>query len=334
MKTCSRMNRTPALLCALLLAAAAAGADELAPGNAIFGLRNFTEYVPGEVPLVLAAPHGGRVKPADIPDRTGGVAEQDANTQELARAIAAVIHADTGRHIHLVICHLHRSKLDANRGLQEAAQGSAVAEQAWKEHHAFIAQACDAAVKRFGVAFLIDLHGHGHADARVEIGCLLNALDLADCAEALNEATYVNGSSLRWLVERGSLTHSELLRGPLSFGGLLEARGFPATPSPRMPVPTEPFFRGGYTIQRHCDSARNVAGLQIEANRPRLRDTAENRLLFARALLSTLKTYFPAHLGVGIDGQKPLEPGASAARLQTAASLVSPSPPQPGLLQN
>lgn len=278
-------------------------AEDLVPGNSVFGRHNFIEYVPGELPLVLAAPHGGRLTPEEIPNRTNGVTDIDANTQELARTIAAVVHAETGRYIHLVVCRLHRSKLDANRDLAEAAQGNASAEQAWKEHHAFIETACEAAVRQFGVAFLIDLHGHGHADPRVELGYLHNALDLADCDEALNESTYVNASSLRWIVERSNLNHVDLLRGPLSLGAMLEAHGFPATPSPRMRVPTEPFFRGGYTIARHCKADKNITGLQIEANRPRLRDTEENRLRFARALVESLREFFPAHLGMTLGGE-------------------------------
>lgn len=290
----------------ILLAVGAARAEEPKPGEKIFGQHHFIEYISGDLPLVIAAPHGGRLKPAEIPTRTDGVVDIDANTQELARTIASVIHAETGRHVHLVVCHLHRSKLDANRDLLEATQGSDIAEQAWREHHAFIDQACQSAVKQFGVAFLIDLHGHGHSDARVELGYLHNALDLADCDEALNESTYVNASSLRWIVERGRVRYLDLLRGPHSLGAMLEREGFPATPSPRMPVPTEPFFRGGYTIQRHCNSALNVTGLQIEANRPRLRDTAENRLRFSQALLKVLSVYFPMHLGIRLNQPKPL----------------------------
>ncbi|MES2090751.1 MAG: N-formylglutamate amidohydrolase, partial [Pseudomonadota bacterium] len=289
----------------LILAISHGQAEEAKLGESLFGQHHFIEYIPGDLPLVIAAPHGGRVKPSNIPTRTDGVVDIDANTQELARTIASVIHAETGRHIHLVICHLHRSKLDANRDLFEASQGSDLATHAWKEHHAYIDQACESAVKQFGVAFLIDLHGHGHADARVELGCLHNALDLADCDEALNESTYVNTSSLRWIAERSQLSFTELLRGPQSFGAMLEREGFLATPSPRMPVPTEPFFRGGYTIQRHCNAERNITGLQIEANRPRLRDTAENRLKFAHALLKVLHTYFPLHLGIKFN-----EPGS------------------------
>jgi N-formylglutamate amidohydrolase len=291
------------LLCAIVVFGMvfSSHAEDLVPGNSVFGQRNFIEYVPGELPLVIAAPHGGRLTPEEIPNRTNGVTNIDANTQELARTIAAVVHAETGRHIHLVVCRLHRSKLDANRDLAEATQGNELAVQAWKEHHAFIETACEAAVRQFGVAFLIDLHGHGHADPRVELGYLHNALDLADCEEALNESSYVKTSSLRWIVEHSDTCHVDLLRGRLSLGALLEARGFPSTPSPRMPVPTEPFFRGGYTVVRHCQSDQNVTGLQIEANRPRLRDTPENRLRFARALVGSLSQYISIHLGIEIE---------------------------------
>ncbi len=290
----------------ITLAIGSGHAEEVKPGEPLFGQHQFIEYIPGDLPLIIAAPHGGRVKPSEIPTRTDGVVDIDANTQELARTIASVIHAETGRHIHLVICLLHRSKLDANRALFESSQGSDIAAQAWQEHHAYIDQACQSAVKQFGVAFLIDLHGHGHADSRVELGYLHNALDLADCAEALNESTYVNTSSLRWIAERSQHSYTELLRGPQSFGAMLEREGFPATPSPRMPVPTKPFFRGGYTIQRHCNAALNITGLQIEANRPRLRDTAENRLKFSHALVKVLHTYFPLHLGIKLNEPSPL----------------------------
>jgi hypothetical protein len=39
---------------------------------------------------------------------------------------------------YLVINHLHRSKLDANQEIGEAAQGNAVAETTWTHFHTFI----------------------------------------------------------------------------------------------------------------------------------------------------------------------------------------------------
>jgi N-formylglutamate amidohydrolase len=279
------------------LCAAACGA-EVPPQEVIFGSRRFIEYQPGTMPLIIAAPHGGREKPADLPDRTQGVVDMDANTQELARAVVEAVQAATGGRPHLVVCHLHRSKLDANRDLPEAAQGNAAASQAWREHHGFIEEACRKAVKDHGVAFLIDMHGHGHPDPRVELGYLFNASELAEDEQALNSPAFVQKSSLRWLVEKRGIAHIDLLRGPFSLGALLEQEGFPATPSPGKPVPGTPFFRGGYTIVRHCKAEAGVTGLQIEANRPRLRDTPANRQRFAQALAASLKTYFSRNLGI------------------------------------
>lgn len=300
------------LLCAVI--PWGASPQDTRPGNSLFGERQFIEYVPGDLPIIIAAPHGGRMLPEEIPDRTHGVRDSDANTQELARTIAAVIHARTGRHIHLVICRLHRSKLDANREIVEAAQGDPLAMQAWEEHHGFIEQACAEAVKKYGIAFLIDLHGHGHKDPRVELGYLHTPAQLAGTEDQINATAFAASGSLGWIAARSKLSYMELLHGPESLGALLEERGFAATPSPLKPVPDEPYFKGGYTIARHCDAARRITGFQIEANRPRLRDTAANRLAFAHALTSALEVYLPAHLGIRLEG-----------RLGNAPAPVSPS---------
>lgn len=283
-------------LLALLLGALPAVRAQEPAAEPRFGHRRFIEYQPGELPLVLAAPHGGREKPADLPDRREGVLTMDANTQELARAVADAVAARWHARPHLVLCHLHRCKLDANRDLAEATQGSAVAEQAWREHHCFIEQACRAAVDRHGWVFLIDLHGHSHPQAQVELGWLHDAADLARPEAVINSAAFATRGSAELLARRASLPYSEFLRGPTSLGALLENQGFPATPSPRLPVPVPPYFRGGYTLVRHCDAMRGVAGVQIEANRPRLRDTEANRQRFAEALATALSSFLPGDL--------------------------------------
>lgn len=314
------------LLFLLMLCAASMRGEEAAPrqpGSVVFGQRQFTEYQAGDLPLVIAAPHGGREAPADLPDRTQGVVSMDANTQELARTIADEVRSRTGHRLHLIVCRLHRSKLDPNRDLPEAAQGNETAATAWREHHAFIQTACETAVEHYGVAFLIDLHGHGHPDPRLELGYLLSAQDLATNDASLNAPDAIHSSSLRWISERSSLSHTALLRGPASLGALLENEGFPSTPSPLKPVPGEPFFRGGYTIQRHCDAQRNITGLQIETSRPRLRDTPANRQRFATALVNALARYLPMHIGWNLDGTKvsaKASPETTPARATSAAT--------------
>jgi N-formylglutamate amidohydrolase len=255
------------------------------PGVPVYGARNFVEYVPGALAVVISVPHGGAVAPSDIPNRTVGTTVTDNNTIELGRAIAAALEARTGRAPHLVITHLRRTKLDANREVVEAAAGNPQAIQAWNEFHAFVDTAKAIAVAQHGFAVYLDLHGHGHPIARLELGYLLSAASLGLEDKDLN-AGFLATSSLRGLpaLQR---PFAEVLRGPTSLGGLLAVRGFPAVPSPAMPSPgTDPYFNGGYNTQRHTDGP--VVGLQIEANFTGVRDTDASRRAFASALAESL----------------------------------------------
>lgn len=287
----------------MLLCVSLAHGQEQTVGVSVFGSEQFTEYVPGDLPLVISAPHGGKLKPGSVPDRTYGVRTEDSNTQDLARRIAAEVKKVTGKQMPLIISHLHRSKLDPNREIKEAAQGNQTAEKIWAEYHAFVEEALKAAVSRHQRAFFIDLHGQSHPDVRVELGYLHSAADYAKPAEVVNASAFIKEGSLALITRLNpDLTYTALLHGPESLGALLEERGSKATPSPRMPVPSEPYFRGGYTTFRHILPNPQVAGLQIEANRVRLRDSAEGRQKFAEALVSALQVYLPRFMKMSLDG--------------------------------
>ena len=120
-------------LIGLVLCAVAPAAEFFQAGQSYFGRQRYIEYVAGNLPVIISAPHGGRERPAELPDREQGTFAFDTNTQELARAAAAELHARTGGWPHVVICRLHRRKVDCNREIIEAAAGNPTAEQAWKE---------------------------------------------------------------------------------------------------------------------------------------------------------------------------------------------------------
>ncbi|MBE7495364.1 MAG: hypothetical protein HS117_10490 [Verrucomicrobiaceae bacterium] len=285
------MNRLSFLF--WLLSAACAAAQT---SGSQFGTDNYVEYIPGDLPLILTSPHGGRLKPDGVPGRTYGVTGADANTQELTHAIANEIFTRGGRRPHLVFSHLHRSRLDPNREVVEAAQGNPSAILAWEEYHRFIEQARAAVVKKHGFAFLIDMHGQNHKGERVELGYLHSPAELNQPAEVLNSPGFVARGSLALLVKRSKMPYTEILHGTQSIGALIAANGFRCTPSPQMPVPDEPYFKGGYTTARHCTG--QTTGFQLEANRTRLRDTNGNRLKFARAFVTALEHFLAAHMRV------------------------------------
>ncbi|MGD2215369.1 MAG: Ig-like domain-containing protein [Gemmatimonadales bacterium] len=272
------------------------------PGESYYGRRQYTEYIAGDLPIVLSAPHGGYEEPDEIPDRTWGVVLQDRRTQELARTIGATIHERTGGYPHIIISRLHRVKLDPNREIDEAAQGNLYAEWAWGEYHDFIETAKAAVVEQVGRGLYLDLHGHGHEFQRLELGYLLSASDLELSDAELAQPAYVNKSSIRTLAQEADAGFAELVRGSLSLGGLLDARGFPSVPSPVYPDPGgHPYYSGGYNTARHGSREGGpISGAQVEANWEGVRDNTNNREAFAAALAEALEVYLSEHFGIDI----------------------------------
>merc|ERR550519_1922028 len=118
--------------------------------------------------LIISAPHGGRLKPDSIPVRQPGcevdgqcrftgepncptddvcqevATSSDTYTDTIAKGVVDHIFNFTGRRPHLIINRLHRSRLDPNREVDEAAQGKRDAVTAYNEYHAFIHKAKEA----------------------------------------------------------------------------------------------------------------------------------------------------------------------------------------------
>lgn len=266
------------------------------PGETYEGRAGYVSYQAGELPLIISAGHGGTLEPAEIPDRTEGTLVRDLNTDLLAIAMADSIEARFGARPHLVLTHLHRTKVDVNRDLAEAADGNRLAEQAWREHHGFIDHASARVEAEHGAGFYVDVHGHGHDIDRLELGYLLDSSDLA-ASDAELDANIVEKSSIRVLVETSDLVFSKLIRGDTSLGTLYESAGVPAVPSAAQPDPGKaPFFSGGYSTRRHGSrDGGTVSGVQIEAHRVGLRDAAANRARFGGISASVLEEYLASH---------------------------------------
>jgi hypothetical protein len=274
---------------------------DLIPGESYFGRNQYIEYLAGNSPVIITAPHGGSLTPSEINDRTWGTMVTDINTDLLAYKIYNEFHRITGLYPHVIICHLKRTKLDANREISEAAQTDKWAEYTWHEWRDFIRIASNSVIKQSGSGIYIDLHGHGHSAQRLEIGYLLSNSILQ-----LNDADlsgYINKSSIQTLAYEASLGFSELIRGSFSFGGLMEARGFPSVPSPTNPNSgSDPYFSGGFNTQQYSSlHGGRISGFQIECNYEGVRNTIENRLLAAQAISESIVIYLAKHFGLYID---------------------------------
>jgi hypothetical protein len=273
------------------------------PAISQFGRNNYIEYFPGTLPIIITAAHGGRLQPAEIPDRVGGTRVTDTNTDSLAYAVFGALFGTDARRPHLIITHLDRDKIDTNRDSAEATEGQPHAITAWQEWHAFIAKARTAVLASYPRGLHIDLHGHGHAIARLELGYLLTATDLDLSDTQLDASTaYERKSSLRTFSEDSPLTFSAFLRGPTSLGALLDAEGFRSVPSPLYPGPgVAPYFDGGYITDRYgCANGGPICAVQIEANFTGVRDNDANRKKFARGLADAVEQFLREQVNVRI----------------------------------
>lgn len=265
----------------------------------------YIEYTPGDAPLVILAPHGGTLRPAGLPDRScsGCETSNDLETQALARLIVERFQAATGARPHLIVNRLHRSKFDANRDVDEATGGTAALRPSWIWLHAAADSAVAVVGRQGGRGLLLDLHGHAHAVARLELGYLLGDATLRSTDSVLASTAAMERSSVARLARDTRSTTDRgvsLLRGPHSLGTLLVAEGYRAVPSLADMAPRvgEAYFEGGYNTQRHGSvNGGSVDAIQIEAPNPGIRDTEANRIQFAEALVRVLRTYLATHYG-------------------------------------
>lgn len=265
-------------------------------GEVFHDENSYTECVVGDMPLVISVPHGGTLKPVEIPDRDceGAVTVRDMNTIELARAIEEELVTKYQVRPYLVIANLARSKVDQNRDLEEGTCGNAEGEQAWTNFHAYLDTAVRTASEREGRVLHIDLHGHGHAEQRLELGYALSSTDLGKIILGDDLDALAKKSSINNLLESNAdLDFKNLITGDPAFGTLMENEGIRAVPSKQDPHPDgKPYFTGGYNTRYYTSSDYPQSfGWQIECNYSGVRDTEASRKAFAVAFAKVIVQY-------------------------------------------
>ena len=273
------------------------------------------EYIAGDVDskLIITAPHGGTTKPSYMRSRTdtynyGTLSNdpynndksfsdiEDSSTKDFAEVIADSVKKKTGLRPHLVINYLHRSKLDANRRIEVAAQGDKNAENAWTAFQKYVDEAKKAISAKHSSGLLIDVHGNGHSPQRTEVGYLIDKGDFTTYANSLG--TLASSSSIKAMVSTTN-TLTNLLVGDYALGTLInEKLNVMATPSKVYPKPGDltffpdnSYFNGGYITARHGSKLNGtISAIQLEFNSS-VRTNSTTRPKYAGLVADALKTY-------------------------------------------
>lgn len=273
-----------------------------------FDNENWTEYIEGNMPLVISVPHGGRIVVDTLPvrDCKGAVVVTDGNTIELARAIQAYFQKEYQLTPHIIISHLSRKHLDQNRELDNGATcGNKQVEKPWYTFHNFVDSALNLATAGGNRAMYIDLHGHGHKNQRLEIGYNLTKGELNELLSDKFDGKSKYHSIANLLKSENSLNFKEIIFGDNAFGTFLVNNGVPATPSKQDLVPTkeEAFFSGGDNTRRFTGKKYpNVFGLQIESDGTARR--AANRENTAKGISEAVVQYLNTYAKSQIKASK------------------------------
>jgi N-formylglutamate amidohydrolase len=229
----------------------------------------------GMLPIIIAAPHGGRTPIPGMPMRQGtGVAQfsirRDGNTDELVEAVASRIAERLTAKPFLVIARFERKYVDVNRP-ERGAYESAMGKRYYDTYHQALRQAVSEVRARWGAGLLLDIHGQG-----AERHAIFRGTD--------------NGRSVtRMRQEHGA----EALTGPRSILGQLASRGYRVLPGGGNEP--ERRYTGGYTTRTYgshrgtqVDAIQLELGTELRARNNLERtagDLAEAIAVFALAFL-------------------------------------------------
>jgi N-formylglutamate amidohydrolase len=242
----------------------------------------------GTLPIVLTAPHGGRldipgVAPRSAPDsahtaafaKWGGFHRGgDANTDALTLRIAAEIEKLTGRGPYVVLARFRRRFVDANRPAELAYVDPAAAPY-YALYQGTIREFVGEIRRTYPAGLLLDVHGE------------------AKDPDVLMRGTS-NGDTVTRLVRRGG---TEAITGPNGLFGQFETQGFKVFPSNRSSTwrgSENGGYNGGYTV--HTYGSHNPEGIdavQLEFGMQYRRDDALDKTAAqaARAIVTFYKAW-------------------------------------------
>ncbi|QDS98233.1 hypothetical protein [Adhaeretor mobilis] len=226
----------------------------VAGGEAVAQLppSSYFTIVPGDVPILLTAPHGGTLS-YPFPPRSCTGSETcvlDTNTRLLAPQASDDFFALTGKRPYLIVAQGHREYIDLNRDKAASpnnAFSNPAAEPFYDFYHDAVQGFIDDIQSQYGRGLLLDIHGQSAQPGDILRGTKdgLTASDL--------------------IQEFGS---DPSLNGPNSILGSLDALGYSVDPDASIPFADQvevPGYNGGYTVQAYgSHQASGMDAIQLE----------------------------------------------------------------------
>ena len=231
----------------------------------------------GTLPIVVSAPHGGRLAIPGAEERTGTGVEKfvtvnDTNTDQLAEKLAAAIKKELGGEPYVVIAHFQRKFVDANRP-PEGGYESDFTKPVYAAYHKALKEACDDIQKQWGRGLVLDLHG-----------------------QAAKADTIFRGTNdLKTVARLTDRFGRKAVTGPDSVLGVLAKKGYTVFPANDADEKEDKRFNGGYIAKTYGGSSgTGLDALQLELGGDHR--SRKNLDAFAADLAAGVKAFTKAYL--------------------------------------
>jgi N-formylglutamate amidohydrolase len=203
----------------------------------------------GTLPIIVSAPHGGKLPLPEVPERIGKDIKmfakvRDTNTDLLAEKFVAAIEKQLGGKVWYVIARCERRFVDFNRP-REGAYENEKAKPAYDRYHSALDAACKAVKEKHGAGLLLDIHGQGAFEGQICRGTQ-------------------NGKSVTLLVQRHGRA---AITGKNSVLGQMEKAGYKILPKcdAAEDAKEESQFNGGFMVQNYgSHTGYGIDVLQLE----------------------------------------------------------------------
>jgi N-formylglutamate amidohydrolase len=205
--------------------------------------ENYVIFQRGDLPIIITAPHGGKIKIPEIPDRQNGTTVWDGYSLELAQLVSDELFKLIGARPYIVLAEFSRKNIDANRPPSKAYE-NLNAKKYYDFYHGIINEFIHEIKIKFPRAILLDFHAQGKNDQIVYRGT-------QDCTTV--------ASLLKKFGQKA-------LSGPKSILGNLENRGYKIFPNQNQQQKAEDSaYNGGYTVGHYgSHRAQGIDAIQLE----------------------------------------------------------------------
>ena len=293
------------------------------PGQSYFGANNYIEYIAGDLPIILVAPHGGYLEPDSLPTIMNR-GRDNGRLETSLLLMDSILTQTNGHRPHVIINHLFAGKMSASDEIDSAAGAHPDARQAWNDFHDFIEDAKSEVTNVWSKGHYFEMHGNGHSEMWSEIGLGVSAAYLNGSDSLI--LSRIERSTVKNLASQAGADFLEIIRGETSLGGLLDARGWNAVPSPSHPAPgAGGFFYAGWNTWLHGSRYEGTIDATHLENYFVFMQSG-NREAYAADLAESMLAFMEIHYGLalGID-QKAVEIPARLELYQNYPNPFNPS---------